>query len=42
MGARVIGNSYGAPESSAQRRFNAAFNHPGHAITAGSNGVLRR
>ncbi len=34
MGARVISNSYGAPESQGQRRYNAAFNHPGQAITA--------
>lgn len=36
MGAKVISNSYGAPESPAVSRFNAAFNHPGHVLTAAS------
>lgn len=36
MGAKVISNSYGAPESTGLSRFNAAFNHPGHVLTAAS------
>jgi Subtilase family len=34
MGAKVISNSYGAPESQGLRNANAAFNHPGHVLTA--------
>ncbi len=34
LGATVVSNSYGAPESWAVKRFNADFHHPGHAITA--------
>lgn len=33
-GATVINNSYGVPESSAVRRYNDAYNLPGHTITA--------
>ncbi len=34
QGATAISNSYGVPESPAVGRFNDAFDHPGHAITA--------
>ncbi len=34
QGATAISNSYGVPESPPVKPFNAAFNHPGHAVTA--------
>ena len=34
MGAEVISNSYGTPESPDASRFDAAYDHPGHVLTA--------
>jgi subtilase family serine protease len=36
MGAKVISNSYGAPEFSGEQTYAAAYNHPGVAITVSS------
>jgi subtilase family serine protease len=40
MGATVISNSYGGPESSGSLAYSSAYNHPGIAITvsSGDNG----
>jgi hypothetical protein len=36
MGAKVISNSYGAPEFSGEQTYASAYNHPGVAITVSS------
>ena len=36
LGAKVISNSYGAPEFSGESTYAAAYNHPGVAITVSS------